>query len=134
MSTSRVSVLVVDDNPDLASALARLLEDEPDLACAGVAHDADDLPGVIARSSPAVVLLDRTMPVRDPLEAMAEAAIQFPQCRFIVVSGYDDPSDVDQALDHGAWGFVSKASEHSLLLAAIRSVAAGEIFCRRGPE
>lgn len=131
MSGSRLGVLVIDDNRDLASALARLLEDEPDLSCVGVEHDADDLPGAVSRAGPRVVLLDRTMPGRDPLAAMAEAAARFPDSRFIVLSGYDDAGDVDQAFDHGAWGFVSKHEELSTVLTAIRAVAAGEVYRRR---
>lgn len=131
MSVSRIAVLVVDDNRDVASALERLLAEEPDLACVGVEHDADDLPGAVERTGAQVVLLDRTMPGRDPMPAMQEAAGRFPSCRFVVVSGYDDTVDIDQAFDHGAWGFVSKHASFDILLTAIRAVAAGEVYRRR---
>ena len=131
MSTPRIGVLVVDDHADVASATARLLDEEPDLRCAGVLHEADRLPQMVAEIRPSIVLLDLTMPGRDPLAAMGEALEHLPHCRFIVVSGYDDAADMDRAFDQGAWGFVSKHLEFSILLTAIRTVAAGTVF-RRG--
>jgi DNA-binding NarL/FixJ family response regulator len=129
-----ISVLVVDDSDDLASLLALLIDAEPDMACAGRLARADTLPDVAVCKKPDVVLLDLTMPGRDPLEAMAEATARAPESRFVVLSGHDDPARVDDVIERGAWGFVSKHGDMPQILTAIRSVSAGRLYIQgRGP-
>lgn len=128
MSAAKTRILVVDDSDDLASMLSVLLGGEPDMECAGRLSSADALAGVLAERRPDVVLMDLTMPGRDPLDAMADASARFPESRFIVLSGYDDPRRVDEAVDRGAWGFVSKHGDMEKLLGAIRAVASGQVY------
>ena len=128
MSNEKSSILIVEDSSDLAAVFAMTIDREPDMMCLGKLACADTLLDAIADKKPDVTLLDLTMPGRDPLEAMAEAAIRFPSCRFVVVSGYDDPAVVDEAVSRGAWGFVSKHGDPQMILAAIRAVVAGEFY------
>jgi DNA-binding NarL/FixJ family response regulator len=128
MSSDKTRVLVVDDSDDLAAMLAVVLDAEPDLECSGRLPSADDLAGALAEQKPDVVLMDLTMPGRDPMEAMADASARFPESRFVVLSGYDDPRRVDDAVSRGAWGFVSKHGDIDKLLGAIRAVAGGRVY------
>lgn len=128
MNAPQISILVVDDNEDMTSMLARIIDGEPDMACVGTLACADELVETIARVAPSVALLDLTMPGRNPLEAMAEASARFPQTRIIVLSGHDDPARIDEAIDRGAWGFVAKHSDVQQVLAAVRAVASGELY------
>ena len=121
------TVLIVDDNDDMALMLQHLVGGEKDLACVGRLDRADALLETIAEKSPKIVLMDLTMPGRNPLVVMQEAGPKFPETRFVVLSGYDDPQYIDEALDHGAWGFVSKTGDIPAILAAIRAVAAGKV-------
>jgi two-component system, NarL family, response regulator DesR len=131
--TAKISVLVVDDSDDLASMLILLIGDEPDMTCIGRLPSADALLDTVAQKKPDVVLLDLTMPGRDPLDAMAESSARSPESRVIVLSGYDDPARVDQALDRGAWGFVSKNGDLQAILTAIRTVASGDLYVNPNP-
>jgi DNA-binding NarL/FixJ family response regulator len=133
VSTGAIRVMIVDDHDDLAGSLVILLNTEPGMACVGTLDACDHLLDAVERGTPDVVLLDMTMPGRDPLDAMAEVLERHPRCRFVVYSGYDDPSDIDRVIDRGAWGFVSKNAEPASLVTAIRRAAAGEIH-RPGPN
>jgi DNA-binding NarL/FixJ family response regulator len=124
-------VLCVDDNPDVAEVLAAAVDAEDDMRSVGVLASADALCDEIESRRPDVVLVDLTMPGRPPVEAIEEAAARFPTARAVVVSGYDDPATVDEAVTRGAWGFVSKSSGVDRMLDAVRAVARGEAFLDR---
>lgn len=125
---AKTRVLLVDDSDDLSTVLAILINDEADLTCVGRLPRADELFEQVERLKPDVILMDLTMPGLDALEAMSRTAPEFPQCRFLVLSGYDDESDVARVLDAGAWGFVSKHSDAERILKAIRTVAGGDPY------
>lgn len=117
----KTSVLVVDDSDDLATMLAMLIDCEADLTCVGQLASADALVDTIAEKQPDVVVLDLTMPGRDPLTAMDEAVVRFQGTRFVVLSGHDDPARVQDATRRGASGYVAKSADVDRILAAIRA-------------
>lgn len=126
-----IRVLCVDDNADLAEVYATVIDAEDDMESVGVLGSADTMCAIIGEKSASVALVDLTMPGKSPLEAIEEAAKTQPGCRVIVISGYDDKDTVDDALQRGAWGFVSKHGEMETVLKAIRAVARGEVFLER---
>ena len=122
-----IRVLCVDDSPDVIRMLQITIGREADLECTGALSSADHLIEKATADQPDVVLLDLTMPGRDPLEAVAEMARSMPDIRVLVFSGFDDQAHVDAVFQAGAWGLVSKNAEISAILAAIRQVAAGGV-------
>ena len=119
-------VLCVDDSADIAGLCRRFVDAEPDMACAGVLESADALVERVLEARPDVVLLDLTMPGKDPLMAVRELAVAAPWCRVLAFSGYDDEERLMGIVEAGAWGLVSKDSDPARLVQAIRRVAGGE--------
>lgn len=135
-SAARIRVLCVDDNEDIPEMLSRCIAAESDMESAGWLHSADDLVAEVARSRAHVVLLDLGMPGRDPIAAVRELAASRPApaseagtgghgVRVIVYSGRSDQQELDRAINAGAWGYLSKGAEISIVLHAIREVARG---------
>ena len=129
MRGKRIRVLCVDDAKEIADLYAGIIRRELDMDCAGTLSSADELVDEVKRSKVDVVLLDRMMPGKPPLEAVRELAQSAPDCRVIVYSGYDDQETIYAALQAGVWGYVSKHSEPDQVLEAIRKVANGEVVC-----
>lgn len=133
-SASKIRVLFVDDNQDLTVVLHMIIDAEPDMQCVGCLASADHLVAEVRRlctKAPAptpdaathlVVILDATMPGKDPLEAMSELAAAFPHVQTIIYSGHDDPRFIDRAINAGAWQYVSKREEPTALTRAVREV------------
>jgi DNA-binding NarL/FixJ family response regulator len=127
-----IGLLIVDDNPDLAEVLALTLCERAGMRLVGTLRSADGVLEAVERERPDVVLIDLGMAGRPPLDAVREASERHPSTRFVVYSGYDDSRTVDQAVDAGAWGFVSKHRDIDVVVSVIRRVAAGELVLDRG--
>lgn len=126
-SSSRIRVLCVDDCPDIIAALELVFGIDGTMECIGGLRSANKLVGEVQRHSPPpdVVVLDATMPGMNPLEALRQLVTTCPLTRTIIYSGCDDPELVDLARTAGAWGYVSKGAEPTVLLDAVREVASG---------
>jgi two-component system, NarL family, invasion response regulator UvrY len=124
--------MCVDDMADVATVIRLIIEAEVKMECVGCLPSADDLVDELRRVGGAdVVLMDATMPGKDPFEAMSQLRDEFPKTRTIVYSGHSDQSFMDRSMDAGAWGCVSKNDPPQTIIEAVRQVAAGRTFFPR---
>lgn len=122
-SSRSIRVLCVDDWPDLAKMLSRLISVEDDMDCVGVLHSATDLVNEVRSLEPDIVILDLSMPGPSPIDALRELAEQVPTCRVIAHTGYDDKETRARVRDAGGWELVAKNGRSEEILDAIRRVA-----------
>lgn len=97
------------------------------MACVGTLPRADDLGVTLSNTPSDVVLLDLSMPGKDPIAALREISASYPQTRVIIFTGHSERERVDLAFDAGAWGYVSKSQPTERLIQAIRGVTEGEV-------
>ncbi|WP_124704377.1 response regulator [Sulfuriferula multivorans] len=123
-------VLLVDDHKLLREALRYLLNMEEDIEVVGEAGNARDALDVAARVDPNIVIMDISMPGMDGIEATRQLIAQQPGVKVIALSGHSEWDFVDEMLNAGASGYVSKAAPGNELLNAIRAVQRNEpYFC-----
>lgn len=124
-----ISLLIVDDEPLVRSGLRAILDGEPDLVVSGEAGDGAEVPALVARLRPDVVLMDVRMPLVDGIQATRNllgsdpARGRLPKVLVLTTFGSDDY--VYQALRCGAAGFLLKRSPPEEIIQAVRTVAAG---------
>ncbi|WP_431779858.1 response regulator [Microbacterium aurantiacum] len=123
--TDAVTVVLVDDDPQVRSALRLVLGTDTGLSVVGEAADGLEAEAVIARHRPDVVLMDIRMPRCDGLTATAREIARDPSQAIIVLTTFDADEDVVRALRAGARGFLLKDAPPSELVAAIRAAAEG---------
>src|SRR6185503_17105198 len=104
MNDRTIRVLLVDDNADMTAVYSRLIDAEPDMRAVWTLGAADELFMEARRLRPDVVVLDLTMPGRQPIDALKELSAEAPDVRTIVFSGYDDAHTIDEVTAAGAWG------------------------------
>ena len=80
---------------------------------------------MIAEYSPDVVVMDLTMPGLNGIQAIAQAHLDHPAVRVIVLSMHDNEEYVRQALRAGAAAYLLKDSSPTELELAVRAVARG---------
>jgi len=124
----KITVLCVDDSVDVVSALRALIEGEKGMTALQGTHDTAEFVRLAPELKPHVAIVDLTMPgPLTPIEAIRTVVEAAPEIRILAYSGYDDPDTVNDVMEAGAWGFVSKHAELSAVIQAVRRVAAGEV-------
>jgi len=119
-------VLVVDDHEVLASSLARVLDEEPDLVSVGVAGTLERARAMIATTAPDVVLLDHRLPDGDGVAAISELRALRPSTKVVVLTASAADHVLVAAIEAGASGFVSKTRSLGEVTSAVRAAATGE--------
>ena len=122
-----VRVLLVDDEPLIRAGLRAIVDSEHGLSVAGEAADGAEVPGLVARLRPDVVLMDVRMPAVDGIRATTHllSTVDDPP-KVIVVTTFENDDYVYDALVAGASGFLLKRARPEEIVAAIRTVVAGE--------
>jgi DNA-binding NarL/FixJ family response regulator len=122
-----VGVLLVDDEPLIRAGLRVIIESEAGLSVVGEATDGAEVPGLVARLRPDVVLMDVRMPAVDGIRATTHlmSTVDKPP-KVIVVTTFENDDYVYDALVAGASGFLLKRARPEEIVAAIRTVLAGE--------
>lgn len=123
-------VFIVDDHT-LTRAGFHLILGAADIVIVGEAANAADALKLIPELKPDVVLCDFHLPDGDGLYVLRQLLAQDPSLKIIVVSMLEAGPIPRQLLRAGAKGYVTKAAEGSLLVQAIRDVAAGGRFLDR---
>jgi DNA-binding NarL/FixJ family response regulator len=103
-----------------------LLADEEDVEVVAEASNGLEAVAKAARFEPTLILMDIRMPELDGLEASRRILAADPEARILILTTFDLDEYVYEALRAGASGFVLKDDTPEQLLAAIRTVAAGD--------
>ena len=124
----RHSLLIVDDHPFMRAGLAQLIERQPDLCVGGEAGDPAEAFRMLAKTKPALILTDLTMPGRSGLEFIKDLKAADATLAILVISMHDEAVYAERALRAGARGYIMKEAGGENLLAAIRQVLRGEVY------
>ena len=119
-------VLVADDQSMVRAGFRMLLADEEDIEVVAEATNGLEAVEKAARFDPTVILMDIRMPELDGLEATRRILAEDRGARILILTTFDLDEYVYEALRAGASGFVLKDDSPEQLIAAIRTVAAGE--------
>jgi DNA-binding NarL/FixJ family response regulator len=123
MSSEPLTVLIADDNGLFVRALEGLLESEESIRVIARAENGKTAAHLAAELRPDVVLMDLSMPRLDGFEATTRILEDAPGTAIVVLTGSNDPDDVERARTAGAAAYVTKDRILAELVAAIRSAA-----------
>ena len=115
-------VCLVDDDSAVLRSIGRLLASDG-FSARSFDKPKDFLAHVQTNAVPLVVL-DVWMPDMNGLEVQSLLRKDSPQTRIIFISGRDDPSVRQTALEAGAFGFLSKPFDDEVLLQLVRKAVA----------
>ena len=121
-----IRVLVADDQSMVRAGFRMLLAGEADIEVVAEASNGLEAVDKARRFSPTVVLMDIRMPELDGLEATRRILAADIGVRILILTTFDLDEYIYEALRAGASGFVLKDDPPEQLLAAVRTVAAGE--------
>jgi DNA-binding NarL/FixJ family response regulator len=121
-----IRVLVADDQSMVRAGFRMLLSGEQDIEVVAEAGNGLEAVDKAARFHPTVVLMDIRMPELDGLEATRRILAADDAARILILTTFDLDEYIYEALKAGASGFVLKDDPPEQLIAAVRTVAAGD--------
>jgi two-component system response regulator DegU len=120
-----IKVVIADDHALFRDGLRKILSLEKDILVVGEAANGEEIPRVVERTKPDVLLLDLKMPKGDVVQNLLDAAARSPTTRVIILTAFSDEENVLNAAKGGAKGYVPKGVPSATLLQAIKIVQNG---------
>jgi DNA-binding NarL/FixJ family response regulator len=121
-----IRVLIADDDDLMRAGLAELLTVDPQIDIVGQASTGRQAVERACRLRPDVVLMDVRMPDLDGIAATRELSRTAPGTRTLILTTFEQDDYIFGALRAGASGFLLKRTRPEELIAAVRTVAAGD--------
>lgn len=126
MNARPIRVLLVDDHELIRRGMRMVFDAEDDVHVVGEAASGAEAVHLVSDLTPDVVLMDIRMPEMDGIEATRRIVRSAPASRVLVLTTFDLDEYAFGSLRAGASGFLLKNTPPAQLMAAIRSVAAGD--------
>jgi DNA-binding NarL/FixJ family response regulator len=121
-----VRVLIVDDDDLMRAGLKSVLASDESVEVVGEAGDGREAVKSAQESRPDVVLMDVRMPDLDGIAATRDVLAASPDVKVVMLTTFEEDDYIFGALNAGASGFLLKRTRPEELIAAIRTVAAGD--------
>ena len=118
----RIRVLVVDDERLFVEMVEAMLAADPQIDVVAHAYDGRGAVDRALELEPDVTLMDIAMPHMDGIQAIAAIRAHDPHARILVLTGGNNPADIDAARKAGAAGYLTKDRIATELLPAIRDL------------
>ncbi len=127
MSVQTISVLLADDHGIVRAGLRALLDAQQDIEVVGEASSGDEAVELARELEPDIIIMDISMP-GGGLEATRKIAKLELQTRILILTIHAEERYLLPVLEAGGSGYVRKASLHTDLIDAVRTVFRGEVF------
>jgi DNA-binding NarL/FixJ family response regulator len=121
-----IRVLIADDQSLVRTGFKMILDAQSDIEVVGEAGDGGAALTMARTLRPDVILMDVRMPGTDGITATGQITAELPGIRVLILTTFDLDDYVHAGLRAGASGFLLKDVPAPDLIAAIRTVAAGD--------
>ncbi|MCL1895948.1 MAG: response regulator transcription factor [Clostridiales bacterium] len=119
-----IRIILADDDPIIVQGLSMIIGSKEGFEVVGAAGDGREAVRLARETRPDVAVLDIRMPVMNGIEA-ASAMLKEELCAPLLLTTFDEPELIADALIAGARGYILKNSPADRILSAIQAVAEG---------
>ena len=124
----KIKVHIADDHKILIEGIIAVINTESDIEIEGYSLTGKEVIDWSEDHSADILILDINMPIYDGIEVLKFFKIKKINLKVIILSSYDDVKLVQEMINLGASGFLSKDSAGQHIVEAIRTVHAGEQY------
>jgi two-component system invasion response regulator UvrY len=124
----KIRILLVDDHAVVRAGYRLLLQNSEDVEIIAETSNGESACRLYAELYPDVVVMDLSLPGMSGLEAIRRIIARDHKARVLVFSMHDDMIFVDQAINAGAKGYITKNSAPHVLIDAIKEIATGKTY------
>jgi two-component system response regulator NreC len=125
---AKIRVLIVDDHALFREGIRLILQNQGNVEIVGEAADGEEAIKAARTLKPDVVLMDITMRGMDGLQATRQIKADCPEAQVLMLTMHESDDYFFHSLNAGAAGYVLKEAASADLVAAIQSVAQGQVF------
>ncbi len=122
----KIRVLLVDDHAVVRAGYQMLLKNSSEIEVVAEAETGEQACKAFIDIHPDVVIMDLSMPGIGGLEAIRRILARDANAKVLVFSMHEDTAFVEQALQAGAQGYLTKSSAPEILVEAIKELASGK--------
>lgn len=126
MAAERVRVMIVDDHPIVRSGLRGLIETQDDLALVDSVGTGEAAVAVVTAQDVDVILMDLKLDGMSGIAATRAVLAVSPDTAVVMLTTSSDQSDIVEAFEAGARGYILKDATPDELVEAIHAAARGE--------
>lgn len=127
-TSEKIQVILADDHPIFRQGLLQIVGRDAEVEIVGEAEDGTATLELIERLQPQVAVLDIDMPKKNGFAVAQSARERKLPTNLIFLTMYKEEDAFNRALDLGVKGYVLKDSAVTEIVAAIKTVAAGQHY------
>jgi DNA-binding NarL/FixJ family response regulator len=120
-----ISVSIVEDDVPLRSIYAKWLKQAEGFKLLNQYGNGALAAAALPQEKPDVVLMDINLPGLNGVDCVRQLKTKMPGTQFVMITVYEDPDRVFNALAAGATGYLLKETQRDDLLTALRDVHRG---------
>jgi DNA-binding NarL/FixJ family response regulator len=121
-----IRVILADDHPIVRTGIRNLLSKTEDIVIIGETGTGADAIRLVNELNPEVLLLDMEMPGLEGVDVARRLHSSKSSVRILALSAYDDRQYIQELLEQGASGYLTKDEAPDTIVDAVRGVARGE--------
>ena len=126
--SNTIKVMLVDDHAVVRAGYNMLLKNSPEIAVIAEAGSGEEAYRLYSVHKPDVVVMDLSLPGIGGIEAIKRICSRDNKATILVFSMHEEVIFVEQALQAGASGYITKSTDPQLLVQAIIMLSKGEKY------
>jgi two-component system NarL family response regulator len=127
MVRDKTHVLTVDHHPVFCEGVASIINRQPDMEVIAEAHSGLEAVDLFTQYRPDVTITDLRLPGMNGAEVTRTICRDFPGSKILILTDCDGDEDIYRSFQAGARGYLLKRTPREDLIAAIRTLHAGQL-------
>jgi len=123
-----VKLLLADDHLLTLQGIRSVLEEVDDIEIVGETQSGAEVPRLVDRTKPDMVVMDIRMPGLDGLEVLDIVRKRNPDVKVVLLSAYGEPRQIQDAFERGATAYIIKSVNPLDLASALRQAFEGTVY------
>ena len=128
MTINKLRIILVDDHAVVRAGYNMLLKNAPEITVVAEASNGEEAYQLYSAHKPDVVVMDLSLPGIGGIEAIKRICSRDNKATILVFSMHEEVIFVEQALQAGASGYITKSTDPQLLVDAIIRLSKGEKY------
>ena len=121
-----IKVLITDDQEELSQEIKSILETDAEISVVGTATDGFEALSLLETQPADVVLMDIRMPNMNGVVATRRIKEEYPDCKVLILTTFDDSDYILNAINNGASGYLLKDIGGNALIDAVKNAYGGD--------